>query len=760
METILLWVVRLGVWALLFTPLIVTGGLFFPYTTGKNFFFRIVVEIVFGAWLGLVTLGSPYLPRKGPVLYAFSAFIGVLTLATIFSVDPYRSFWSNFERMEGLVTHLHLFVFFLVASSTLVKNREWVRIFQISLGVSALVSCIGFLEQMGAITLVGSVAGSGGAGRIFSTFGSSTFLAAYLLPHLFIAGYLFVCAQSRMARVAYAIAFLFELYILVASGTRGAMVGLLAGTAVATAILVFFSRNVLLRKSGVAVAGVVTLLVIGVFVMRDTQFIQSRPLLARFTDFDLSLSSPVLTSSPTLRARLMTWGMAWEGFKERPYMGWGLDNFTIPYARHYNPDHFGNELWSDRVHNVLLEWLVAGGILAITAYILFFTALGVVLWRLKKARVLSIEAVAIFAGLGIAHLAQNLFAFDTIATYLMLILLAAFLHGVSSSDAREKETYPVYKNEEWRMYLAPVLVAMGIIFAYVMHAGPIALASGMNNVFYLVAGSPATDFIKRYGVVRANGSFGLTELREQFTLYTISLMESQETDVSPQDKARILSKSIEEMEVEVQAHPQSVRPLLALGKLYQLRFLHAKDENDKNAALGVYTRALETASYFPQGSIGLAETCLAAGDPHKAMQTMDAIYNRTTIPNPPLLAATLLTHVAASDFSGAIKLIHEYRSYEDTLPEYATGVYVAPEDAEELARRSLDKGDPATREIFLVTLRDALGSANNNGALFFAIAKTQAELRKLEEARANANRAITADYRMRYEVREFLESLD
>ncbi len=758
-EQILVWLVRLGVWVLLFTPLIFTGGLFFPYTTGKNFFFRIVVEIIFGAWLGLAVLKPSYRPRKGPILYTFSVFVGVLTLATIFGADPYRSLWSNFERMEGLVTHLHLFALFLVASSVFTRKQEWARLFTISLGVSLIVSFIGLLESMGAVTLGGSVAGSVGVGRIFSTLGNSTFLAAYLLVHLFIAGYLFTQVQSQMLRVAYAGIFLFELYILIESGTRGALLGFVAGTVVTAGLVVFFSQSTYVRRIGLAGVGIILFLALGAFAIRDTQFIQSRPLLSRLTDFDFTPSSPVLTTSSTLRARIMVWGMAWDSFRARPLSGWGPGNFIIPYTIYHNPHYFGNEEWSDRVHNMFLEWLVAGGVLAFSAYIAFFATLGVTLWRLKKSGVLNIGATAVLAGLGVAYLVQDFFAFDTIAVYILATLLVAFLHVVPFAGAGEKQTYPAGQYKEWRLYLAPTCVAVGLLLAYILNARPMALASGINDVFYLVARDPAGDFVQRYDAVRAQGGFGLTELREQFALYAVGLLESDQTEVSAEDKIRLISKSIEEMEIEVHAHPQSVRSLVALGKLRQVQFLHTKDENHKSAALGAYAKALEMAPRFPQSSIGLAETYLSAGEPGKAVEAIDSIYRHIVVPNP-LFGPALLTHVTAADFEGSVGLIHKYLAYADVLPIYEGGVYMSPEDAEEAARRALGRGDPEAREQFLITLREAMGPSNNNAVVFFALAQTQAELGKKEEARASAARAINADHRIRHEVREFLETIE
>ena len=55
-EKTLRGIVILGIFALPFIVFIVANNLFFPYITGKNFAFRIIVEIITGAWLALSLL--------------------------------------------------------------------------------------------------------------------------------------------------------------------------------------------------------------------------------------------------------------------------------------------------------------------------------------------------------------------------------------------------------------------------------------------------------------------------------------------------------------------------------------------------------------------------------------------------------------------------------------------------------------------------------------------------------------------------------
>src|SRR3989344_9539400 len=67
-------------------PLIVFSGTFFPYITGKNFTFRILVEIVTALWLILLLLRpSEYKPKKSFILYALGMFILAAGISTLVS---------------------------------------------------------------------------------------------------------------------------------------------------------------------------------------------------------------------------------------------------------------------------------------------------------------------------------------------------------------------------------------------------------------------------------------------------------------------------------------------------------------------------------------------------------------------------------------------------------------------------------------------------------------------------------------------------
>ena len=163
-----------GVFALPFLSIIVATAMFFPFITGKAYVFRVIVELIFGLWAILAVRDAAYRPKFSWILAAFGTFIAVLTLADVFGDNFNRSFWSNYERMEGLVTHLHLLAYFVVAISVLNTEKLWDRFFHVSLGVAF------FVALYSTIQLAGEMVINQGGVRADGTLGNATYLAVYM----------------------------------------------------------------------------------------------------------------------------------------------------------------------------------------------------------------------------------------------------------------------------------------------------------------------------------------------------------------------------------------------------------------------------------------------------------------------------------------------------------------------------------------------------------------------------------------------------
>src|ERR1035437_949608 len=134
-------------------PLVVANSYFFPFITGKAFFFRIVVEVAFASWIILAFLDAKYRPKFTPLNVSITLFVVVALIADLLGVNPIRSLWSNFERMEGWITIIHLWAFFVVATCMFGVGAEgkkmWHRWMNFSIAVATVVALYGVAQLLG-----------------------------------------------------------------------------------------------------------------------------------------------------------------------------------------------------------------------------------------------------------------------------------------------------------------------------------------------------------------------------------------------------------------------------------------------------------------------------------------------------------------------------------------------------------------------------------------------------------------------------------
>ncbi|MDE1941064.1 MAG: O-antigen ligase family protein [Patescibacteria group bacterium] len=187
-------------------PFIIANSYFFPFITGKAFYFRILVEVAFAAWVVLAFIDARYRPRFTPLTIAVTLFTVIALLADLLGVNPIRSLWSNFERMEGWITIIHLWAFYLVASSVFSSRlsdssgrsaalpgssdadpsrKLWHRWLNFELVVALVVGGYGVFQ------LLGWAAIHQGSSRIDASLGNSAYMAVYMILNAFIAAYLF-----------------------------------------------------------------------------------------------------------------------------------------------------------------------------------------------------------------------------------------------------------------------------------------------------------------------------------------------------------------------------------------------------------------------------------------------------------------------------------------------------------------------------------------------------------------------------------------
>lgn len=395
------------------SQLIVNRSFFFPFITPKALFFRVAVELAvlaFGAAMltGKITWVSIKTKINNPLYITVAVFTTVFLITCFTAINPSFAFWSNFERGEGGWQMLHYFLFFTVVTLLYNTKKDWQWLIGWQVLISALVGLYAVGQAYNWQWLINPSAGAPSG-----TLGNPSYLGGYMLFSLFLTLWLIMQNQGR-ARWFWLVIALFEAIVFIAAKTRGSFAALGTGIIFMAVFWIFNNRN----NKRVWVAGIALILTI---LMGTTLLINT-------------IKGDVRKS---IEPRLWTWNTAVAGIVEKPFLGWGAENFPFIFDRYYNPRHDSIEPWFDRAHNALLEYATSGGILLLTAYIALFY----LLYR-RLAQTPKTNSWPIIAALPIMYLVNGLVLFEILPLYLLLFLFIAlvnaYAHGFPELHNQQK----------------------------------------------------------------------------------------------------------------------------------------------------------------------------------------------------------------------------------------------------------------------------------------------------------------------------------
>ncbi len=524
-------------------------GLFFPFISGKNLLFRMLVEVAFAGWAVLALYDASYRVniKKSPIMIAYTAFTIVLLLADLFGVDREKSMWSNFERMEGFVGHIHFFAYFFVLTVMVKTLNEWRTFWKYSLVANGLVLIYAYGQLMGAKGLIirNTFPKLGewfserfpihmSDNRLDATIGNSAYFAILCLMCIFIAAILWSQSKEPKKKWWYPVLIVLNLIALFYSGTRGTLLGILAGGFITVGILAWHERGRMMK----VFATVVILFVVGVgslLAFKDTQFVKSSPTLNRMA----SISSHDVTGA----SRLSMWKISYEAWLERPVLGYGQDNFSYVFARKFLPERMCNlEPWYDRSHNVFFDWLVAAGILGLLTYLSLY---GVTLWYMWKHKNhdMPLREKALVTGLLAGYFIHNFFVFDNLTSYILFFAVLAYV-TVRTRQEATGHGGALFDKDQMNLLVIPVIGITLLVTQYYINFRPLIVnrlvidAMSFGNY---VKTLPFPDAVKRqqddFTTAIDMNTLGSLEAREQFMQMVIRMSQIKIPDtLSPGDK--------------------------------------------------------------------------------------------------------------------------------------------------------------------------------------------------------------------------------
>jgi tetratricopeptide (TPR) repeat protein len=339
-----------------------------------------------------------------PLIAPVIGIVIVYSISTIFSVTPSTSFFGSYQRLQGTYTTFSYLIIFLSIIANLRKKYQVNRLITTIIIASLPVSLYGLLQHynIDPIPWGGDV-----SIRIASNMGNSIFVAAYLIMIFpltigrIIESFSAILNDDNTTQIGrknsikhiiratiYVFIAALELIAIYMSGSRGPLLGLMAGGYFLLLLLSIYWRKRWLTFSivGLALIGAVFL---AVFNMSNgpLEALKKSPAIGRFGNLLNSESNSALVRQYIWEGTVKLVGIhdplkfpggSTDKFNIlRPLIGYGPESMYVAYNQFYQPELGQVEKRNaspDRSHNETWDSIVITGISGLLVYLSVFSA--------------------------------------------------------------------------------------------------------------------------------------------------------------------------------------------------------------------------------------------------------------------------------------------------------------------------------------------------------------------------------------------------
>ena len=603
-EKYCLKIIEILFYLLLFTPLVISRNFFFPFVAPKTLYFFAVSELIIFVYLILAVSFPKYRPSLNLLSITLTLFLVASILSTIFGVCPHESFWSKYERMTGLLMWFHLFGIFL-AGSCVFKRDDWIKIFEVSVIISVIVGILAIVSNKGIGPLVKAGLDTRGGG----TLGNSSFLASYLLFNAFLGLYLFLTLAQKELKIFFGIIFTLVVTCLMLSTGRAAAISFVGGVVLWFLLWCIYHQDKKLKIAGISLLIILSsALALAIYSsLLDAYFGQKNVIQSEILD-KLSLNIS--------KDRALVWSIGIEAWKEKPYFGWGPENFNIAFTRYFDPrlfirEVYGRDVWFDRAHNIVVDTLVSVGIVGFLTYLLFFCSIFWILWKKYYHHEIDFLSVSIFSVTLLAYFIQNLTVFDMVSSYMMFFLVLGFIGTVASQRKDSGSQNKNFSFNKRRFFVALIIfipLLLTSLFYFVVQ--PVR----SNKTLIKAVRTPNSEqrfaFYKQSLEISPLGRFQMREniASEEMKKYSIQQIAQR---IPQETQRRELDFVTQELEKNIKESPLLFSSYLLLGKAYNLYV--RIDTSKLQKAEEVLNKAIEVSPGNQQGYWALAQTKMFQG---------------------------------------------------------------------------------------------------------------------------------------------------
>lgn len=557
------WAAKLLICATFFVPLIVLPSSYiFPFIVPKILWFRSLTTLMVGVYILLLIVNwQEYKPKLTALNLALLAFLLSFAISTFVGADWYHSFWDNHERMLGLFTIFHYVAFYFVSTAVFKSWSDWKWVLRVFLLAGSIVMFIGVLQRGDPTLLLNQ-----GNSRVASTLGNSIYVGGYGLFLMFASYLLAIKEKNSVWKWASALFGVLAFFGMFFSGTRGSLLGFLAGIGVAVVGYMIVLREYPRTRLVLSIlAGVGILAIILLYSFRSTNFVSNIPAVGRAVNTSLS----GVKASP----RWIAWEIAITSWKAKPVFGWGPNNYFYAFDAYYNPRslEFGyGETWFDNAHNIIMNTLAVQGAVGLLTYLAIF-GLGIsslVIARRKNK--LELHIVVVGSAFLVAHLVGNITVFENPTSYLYFMLWLAMVNSLSVRSGEQKKDQSVFVPDKKIGYGA--IGAVGVVcllFVFVFNIQPSRANQMTLGALKALYANPVTGIIEMKSALNF-ASPHIDDIRSDLGRTVGQLLTQDNIKKMGTDRAKeMFDLAYTNLQKNITLHPLDIRNHLTLAQLAQ-----------------------------------------------------------------------------------------------------------------------------------------------------------------------------------------------
>lgn len=581
---------------ILFLPIILLPPYFQPSDWSKVLLFRIIITALISFLLFRFFYKKDLrleIPKWNKATYLpiliLAAYFGSVLMATLFSQDIRFSIFGSPGRAGG-VLNLTFFFFFTVLLALFIHRAQWQKLFHVLFAAGILASLLAIIQYF---NLVKNIFLSFEGGSTPSFLGNSTILATYMLFLSFLAFVFFVQKKTKKEKAAYGTLFLLFAFTIILTGSRAAYLGLLAG------FLYFFLlypypqayKRLKIAAATLLAAAVLIIVLFNFF----PQLGQTHPIANTIA----TRVSVTRIAKDIFGTRLSAWNMTWQAIQEKPFLGWGPENFYIGFEKHYNPVPFATPklLW-DRPHNILLDVAIHSGIFSVVLYLLFWATL---FWKLQQVKRLQIAdevepQVALkvhgVQAMFIGYLVILFFNFDSFATYLIAFLFVGYsLYLIWLPTEKRQLTPPLFI--PLKKPAAFALLAAALLFFWFWNIKPLYLNEKIAHTKSLTS----QRYCKEALATSNDEKWEKSGILKSYAILLYSDIVKNCAFVDSEKEVEYSQKMVSLLTVAANTQPTFSRTWLYLGSFTNVLAAREADSQKKKdllaKAIGYLNKALE-----------------------------------------------------------------------------------------------------------------------------------------------------------------------